>query len=193
MISVDEILFFQLILENAGGEQIDLTTTANRYMVSEIDGLYPPSRTVNQTNNSPKALSGVLLTHPPDNRVRFPITPFSLPFCSRNICPQVFSIASNAINVRFGFVSAVLSKNFNVYGTIKKYLALTVVNFQSLLDEHQKVAALLAKEHSDFTELTQELLHTFVSRIEVHERTIDSFEKEHQDVDIYFTHIGALK
>jgi len=51
----------------------------------------------------------------------------------------------------------------------------------------------LAREHSDFTELTQELLHTFVSRIEVHERTIDSFGKEHQDIDIYFTHIGTLK
>ncbi|MBQ8687231.1 MAG: DUF4368 domain-containing protein [Ruminococcus sp.] len=32
-----------------------------------------------------------------------------------------------------------------------------------------------------------------VSRIEVHERTIDSFGKEHQDIDIYFTHIGAVK
>jgi len=27
----------------------------------------------------------------------------------------------------------------------------------------------------------------------VHERTIDSFGKEHQDIDIYFTHIGAVK
>ena len=30
---------FSLILENSTGEQIDLTTTANKYMVSEIDGL----------------------------------------------------------------------------------------------------------------------------------------------------------
>ncbi|MBR3760444.1 MAG: DUF4368 domain-containing protein, partial [Ruminococcus sp.] len=42
-------------------------------------------------------------------------------------------------------------------------------------------------------ELTQEVLHTFVSLIEVHERTIDSFGQEHQDIDIYFTHIGAVK
>jgi len=39
-------LFFQLILENAGGEQINLTTTANKYMTSEIDGLYPPAGTI---------------------------------------------------------------------------------------------------------------------------------------------------
>lgn len=39
-------MFFSLILENIIGEQIDLTTTANRYMVSEIDGLYPPTGTV---------------------------------------------------------------------------------------------------------------------------------------------------
>lgn len=51
----------------------------------------------------------------------------------------------------------------------------------------------LAKKYTALTELTQEVLHTFVSRIEVHERTIDSFGKEHQDIDIYFTHIGAVK
>ena len=39
-------MVFSLILENAAGEQINLTTTANRYMVSEIDGLYPPAGTV---------------------------------------------------------------------------------------------------------------------------------------------------
>ncbi len=39
-------MFFQLILENQNGEQIDMTTTANRYMVSEIDGLYPPAGTI---------------------------------------------------------------------------------------------------------------------------------------------------
>lgn len=39
-------MFFQLILENSTGEQIDMTTTANRYMTSEIDGLYPPAGTI---------------------------------------------------------------------------------------------------------------------------------------------------
>lgn len=43
-------MVFSLILENAAGEQIDLTTTANRYMVSEIDGLYPPAGTISTSN-----------------------------------------------------------------------------------------------------------------------------------------------
>jgi len=46
-------MFFTLILENESGDQLNLTTTANKYMISEIDN----SRTVNQTNNSPKSLS----------------------------------------------------------------------------------------------------------------------------------------
>ena len=37
---------FKLILENGDGEQIDMTTTANQYMTSEIDGLYPPAGTI---------------------------------------------------------------------------------------------------------------------------------------------------
>lgn len=37
---------FSLILEDENGEQIDMTTTANQYMTSEIDGLYPPAGTI---------------------------------------------------------------------------------------------------------------------------------------------------
>lgn len=37
---------FTLILENETGEQINMTTTANQYMTSEIDGLYPPAGTI---------------------------------------------------------------------------------------------------------------------------------------------------
>jgi len=37
---------FTLILENETGEQINMTTTANQYMTSEIDGLYPPVGTI---------------------------------------------------------------------------------------------------------------------------------------------------
>lgn len=37
---------FTLILENKTGEQINMTTTANKYITSEIDGLYPPAGTV---------------------------------------------------------------------------------------------------------------------------------------------------
>lgn len=37
---------FTLILENETGEQINMTATANKYMTSEIDGLYPPAGTI---------------------------------------------------------------------------------------------------------------------------------------------------
>ena len=71
-------MFFTLILENANGDQVDMTATANRYMTSRVEGLNPPpctistssyagtvinnynndnSQTVNQTNNSPRSLS----------------------------------------------------------------------------------------------------------------------------------------
>jgi len=39
-------MFFTLILENESGDQLNLTTTANKYMTSEIDGLYPPAGTI---------------------------------------------------------------------------------------------------------------------------------------------------
>ncbi|MCM1530497.1 MAG: phage tail family protein [Alistipes sp.] len=37
---------FTLILENEHGDQLNLTTTANQYMTSAIDGLYPPNGTI---------------------------------------------------------------------------------------------------------------------------------------------------
>ena len=39
-------MFFTIILENQSGEQINMTTTANQYMTSEIDGLNPPAGTI---------------------------------------------------------------------------------------------------------------------------------------------------
>ena len=39
-------MFFTLILENQSGEQLNLSTTANQYMTSKIDGLNPPSGTI---------------------------------------------------------------------------------------------------------------------------------------------------
>ena len=39
-------MFFTLILENQSSEQINLTTTANQYMTSKIDGLNPPAGTI---------------------------------------------------------------------------------------------------------------------------------------------------
>ena len=39
-------MFFNFILENANGERIDMTTTANQYMTSQIEGLSPPPGTI---------------------------------------------------------------------------------------------------------------------------------------------------
>lgn len=41
-----EAMRFTLILEDEFGNQLDMTQTANQYMTSEIDGLYPPAGTV---------------------------------------------------------------------------------------------------------------------------------------------------
>ncbi|WP_443708518.1 DUF4368 domain-containing protein, partial [Ruminococcus bicirculans (ex Wegman et al. 2014)] len=51
----------------------------------------------------------------------------------------------------------------------------------------------MAKKYTDITELTQEILHTFVSRIEVHEKRKDDNGSVTQEIDIYFTHIGIVK
>ena len=39
-------MFYTLILENQSGEQMNLSTTANQYMTSKIDGLNPPAGTI---------------------------------------------------------------------------------------------------------------------------------------------------
>lgn len=39
-------MFFKLILENANDDRVDMTTTANQYMTSKIEGLSPPPGTV---------------------------------------------------------------------------------------------------------------------------------------------------
>lgn len=39
-------MFFKLFLENTNGEQLNLTTTANQYMTSKIEGLNPPAGTI---------------------------------------------------------------------------------------------------------------------------------------------------
>ncbi len=43
-------MFFTLILENEHGDQLNLTITANRYMTSAIDGLYPPNGTISTSS-----------------------------------------------------------------------------------------------------------------------------------------------
>ena len=43
-------MFFSLILENAAGDQIDMTATANQYMTSQIEGLLPPPGTISTSD-----------------------------------------------------------------------------------------------------------------------------------------------
>ena len=51
----------------------------------------------------------------------------------------------------------------------------------------------LAKRFTDIQELTSEILHTFISKIEIHEKVKDETTgKKTQDIDIYFTHVGRM-
>ena len=51
----------------------------------------------------------------------------------------------------------------------------------------------LAKRFTDIQELTSEILHTFISKIEIHEKVKDETTgKKTQNIDIYFTHVGKM-
>jgi len=39
-------IFFRLIRKNENGDRVDMTTTANQYMISKAEGLSPPSGTI---------------------------------------------------------------------------------------------------------------------------------------------------
>ena len=43
-------MFFKLILENANGDHIDMTATANQYMTSRVEGLNPPTGTISTSS-----------------------------------------------------------------------------------------------------------------------------------------------
>ena len=43
-------MFFKLILENANGDRVDMTATANRYMTSRVEGLNPPPGTISTSS-----------------------------------------------------------------------------------------------------------------------------------------------
>ena len=43
-------MFYQLILENESGQQINLSKTANRFMFSKIEGLNPPAGTISTSS-----------------------------------------------------------------------------------------------------------------------------------------------
>ena len=48
----------------------------------------------------------------------------------------------------------------------------------------------LAKKYTRITELTPEILHTFVSKIVIHERHERFKQNTEQQIDIYFRYIG---
>lgn len=43
-------MFFRLILENANGDRVDMTATANQYMTSRVEGLNPPTGTISTSS-----------------------------------------------------------------------------------------------------------------------------------------------
>ena len=43
-------MFFKLILENSNGDRVDMTTTANQYMTSRVEGLNPPTGTISTSS-----------------------------------------------------------------------------------------------------------------------------------------------
>ena len=43
-------MYFTLTLENESGEQVNLSTTANQYMTSKIEGLNPPAGTISTSS-----------------------------------------------------------------------------------------------------------------------------------------------
>ena len=43
-------MFFKLILENTNGDRVDMTTTANQYMTSKVEGLSPPPGTISTSS-----------------------------------------------------------------------------------------------------------------------------------------------
>lgn len=43
-------MFFSLILENAAGDQLDMTASASQYMTSQIEGLSPPPGTISTSS-----------------------------------------------------------------------------------------------------------------------------------------------
>lgn len=43
-------MFFSLILENANGDRVDMTTTANQYMTAKVEGLNPPPGTISTSS-----------------------------------------------------------------------------------------------------------------------------------------------
>ena len=49
-------MYFTLILENESGEQVNLSTTANQYMTSKIEGLNPPGTRRRTSMSMPRGM-----------------------------------------------------------------------------------------------------------------------------------------
>jgi len=50
-----------------------------------------------------------------------------------------------------------------------------------------------AKRYTDISELTPELLRTFISKVVVHERAVKYSRSCEQKVEIHYAHIGAME
>ena len=81
----------------------------------------------------------------------------------------------------------------------KKQLELDISELETIVAEMKtksgssKTFIELAKKFTDIQELTPEILHTFISKIEIHEKVKDETTgKKTQDIDIYFTHVGKM-
>jgi len=81
----------------------------------------------------------------------------------------------------------------------KKLLETDISTIEAVVDEMKsksgssKTFIELAKRFTDIQELTPEILHTFISKIEIHEKVKDvTTGKKTQNIDIYFTHVGKM-
>ncbi len=85
------------------------------------------------------------------------------------------------------------------YVVEKKQLESDISTLESVVDEMKSKSGSsqtfieLAKRFTDIQELTPEILHTFISKIEIHEKVKDDITgKKTQDIDIFFTHVGKM-
>lgn len=81
----------------------------------------------------------------------------------------------------------------------KKQLESDISELETVVEEMKsksgssKTFIELAKKFTDIQELTPEILHTFISKIEIHEKVKgENTGKKTQDIDIYFTHVGKM-
>ena len=79
-------MFFTLILENANGDRVDMTATADRYMTAKADGLNPPPGTIGTSGCA--GMGGSILESMPDFR--------KLPVAEREILHMILLSGKSA-------------------------------------------------------------------------------------------------